>query len=230
MSNYRVLLVDDEMQMRNLIGFYLTQQNFDVVEATDGIEAMKVFTTSNFDLVILDVMMPNMNGWEVCRNIREISNVPIIMLTARTDLSDKVHGFQQGADDYLTKPFEIEELLVRVNALLRRSKKEDNDKDKDKNISVNGMIINPISRKLYINNEEINVTRKEFDLLFLLASNRNRVYDREFLLQNIWGDEFFGDDRTVDQHVKNIREKFRKNGASFNPIETVWGLGYKFKE
>jgi two-component system response regulator ResD len=229
MSNYKVLIVDDEMQMRNLIGFYLKQQSFDVVEATDGVEAMKIFPTSNFDLVILDVMMPNMDGWEVCRKIRDISNVPIIMLTARTDLSDKVHGFQQGADDYLTKPFEIEELLVRVNALLRRSKKEDNN-EKDKAISVNGMVINPTSRKLYINNEDINVTRKEFDLLYLLASNRNRVYDREFLLQNIWGDEFFGDDRTVDQHVKNIREKFRKNAASFNPIETVWGLGYKFKE
>lgn len=221
-----ILIVDDEWNMRNLIKIHLLP-HFNIEEASSGEEAIKKSQEHDFQLIILDVMMPEMNGWTVCKKIREKKNIPILMLTALTDVKDKVHGLNIGADDYLVKPFEPQELIARVNALLRRS--IEFNTDKDGTITVSDLTIINESRQVLVKGREVDLTPKEFSLILLLAENQKQVFTRDVLLNAIWNANSVLDARTVDTHVKNVREKLRKNGLSFNPIKTVWAVGYIFQ-
>ncbi len=224
-----ILVVDDEWKMRNLLRIYLTREGFRVTEAKDGNDALEKMKKNTFDLVILDIMMPGMDGWELCTKIRQITmQMPILMLTARSETKEKVQGLNLGADDYLVKPFDPEELVARVRALLRRSRMS--EIDTGHMIMTGELRIDPERREVWVHDQTIDLTKTEFDLLYLLAGHPGRVYSREMLLDHVWGKDYFGDLRTVDTHVKNIREKFRKAGLSENLIQTVWGIGYKFKE
>ncbi|WP_078501327.1 response regulator transcription factor [Paenibacillus selenitireducens] len=228
MSKLHILIVDDEWKMRNLLRIYLMREGFNVHEAATGHEAFVKVKQMSFDLILLDIMMPDMNGWEVCRNIREISNTPIIMLTARVDTKDKVQGLAIGADDYITKPFESEELLARIHALIRRSKYVQVATPEVTKLEFRGLEIFVEGRQVTVEGRIIDFTQKEFDVLTKLATHRQRVYQREELVEQIWGYDYNGDVRVVDTHIKNIREKVQRNGLSYNPIQTVWGIGYKF--
>lgn len=228
MQKHRLLVVDDEWNMRNLIKIYLRNEPVQITEAQNGREALEFIEREPFDLVILDIMMPDIDGWEVCRSIRQQSSIPILMLTARTDVKDVVRGLNEGADDYVTKPFVPEEFVARVHALLRRTKL--NQENKQRKLVFKDLVIDDDAKVVYVKGERINLTRKEFELLFLLASQPNRVFTREMLLDRIWGPEHIRDDRTVDTHVKNIREKFRKKNLSYDPIQTIWGIGYQFEK
>ncbi|WP_419879529.1 response regulator transcription factor [Brevibacillus centrosporus] len=228
MNKLKVLVVDDEWNMRNLLRIYLAKNGFEVIEAKNGNEAVALSDRQVFDIIILDIMMPDLNGWEVCMKIREKKETPIIMLTARNETKDKVKGLQIGADDYLVKPFEPEELLARVFALLRRASIMESTSEK-KLISHYDLSIEPEGRQVLVQGKPVEFTPKEYDLLLLLAEHPGRVYDRDVLLEQIWGRDFLGDIRTVDTHIKNIREKVRRAGLTFKPIQTVWGVGYKFQ-
>ncbi|MED4779362.1 response regulator transcription factor [Brevibacillus choshinensis] len=228
MNKLQVLIVDDEWNMRNLLRIYFSKNGFEVTEAKNGYEAVALSDKQLFDIIILDIMMPDLNGWEVCTKIREKKDTPIIMLTARNETRDKVKGLQIGADDYLVKPFEPEELLARVFALLRRANTMEPTLEK-KVISHYDLAIEPEGRQVLVQGKPVEFTPKEFDLLLLLAEQPGRVYDRDVLLEQIWCYDFLGDIRTVDTHIKNIREKLRRAGLSFKPIQTVWGVGYKFQ-
>jgi two-component system response regulator ResD len=227
MNRKTILVVDDEWAMRNLLKLHLSG-SYNIIEASNGSEALSKFS-NDIDLVLLDIMMPDINGWDVCKKMRNNSQIPILILTARGDITDKAQSFGSGADDYLVKPFNIEELLLRINALIRRS---------SYNIKIENQVHHSLTHKeLKINTEErrvtvhdsiLELTPKEFDLLVYLASNPNKVFSREQLLDQIWGIHEVLDYRTVDTHIKNIREKLRRNKLSFNPIKTVWGVGYKF--
>lgn len=225
----RILIVDDEWNMRNLLKIHLSD-DYTVYEASNGEEAINDSKTSIYDLVILDIMLPGMDGWTVCKEIRKIRTTPILMLTARNELKDKVYGLEIGADDYLIKPFEPEELKARVKALIRR--KEMNSKPLSDHISIgNGLLVlETEGRMVMLDGTNLELTPKEFDLLYTIASNPKRVFTREVLLDFIWGYNDFIDTRTVDTHIKNIRVKIRERGRDYNPIQTVWGTGYKFQE
>lgn len=226
MENYKILVVDDEAKMREVIRIFLQKEGFLVDEAGDGSEALTKFTSSNYSLLLLDVMMPMIDGWTVCRKIRENSEVPIIMLTARGEEYDKLFGFELGVDDYIIKPFSPKEVVARVKAVLKRYGSNSKSSE-DKYITVGSDVkINPLSQQVFINDEEVFLTPKEFELLSFLAQNPERVYSREQLLNNIWGYDFYGDLRTVDTHVKQLREKI---GEYRKHIHTVWGKGYKLK-
>lgn len=226
MTKARILVVDDESNMRNLLRLYLAQSGFEVTEARNGNEALTLISQP-IDLIILDVMMPDLDGWEVCSKIRETQQTPILMLTARTETKDKVHGLNIGADDYLTKPFEQDELIARVNALLRRFHLFETTQSKK--MILKEISIDPEARQIYIQDQPVNFTPKEFDLLYFLVTRPQQVFTREALLDHIWGDEYVGGDRTVDTHVKAIRVKAQKAGLSYNPIRTIWGVGYQFQ-
>ncbi|MFC5711897.1 response regulator transcription factor [Thalassorhabdus alkalitolerans] len=228
MGNRKILIVDDEWSMRNLLKIYLHKEGFDYSEATNGKEALQTIGSSSFEVIVLDLMMPDMDGIEVCKKIRDQSDVPILMLTARKETKDKVEGLNMGADDYLTKPFEPEELVARINSLIRRKSTSILPTVKEKVLKIDGLTIDHVSRKVIVHQSVIEVTPKEFDLLYLLANHPERVYTRENILDIIWEGDFIGYERTVDTHVKSIRSKLRKAGLPFNPIETVWGVGYKF--
>lgn len=228
MQKVNILIVDDEWNMRNLLKHFLHKENWNIEEASSGIEALDKINKGNYHLVILDVMMPELNGWEVCSRVREQSNVPILLLTARNETRDKVQGLNLGADDYLTKPFDKEELVARINALLRRVM-VDRQKVMEESINIGDISIKSASREVFVNGGQVTLTPKEFDVLYILAKNPNRAFSREVLLEQVWGHDFLGDFRTVDQHIKNIRDKVKKAGCSFNPIQTVWGLGYKLQ-
>ncbi|WP_134703397.1 response regulator transcription factor [Ammoniphilus sp. YIM 78166] len=217
-----ILIVDDEWNMRNLIKAYLQSENWKISEAESGNQALQRFQQEPFDLIILDIMMPGLNGWEVCKMIREKSHVPILLLTAINETKDKVYGLNIGADDYLTKPFDQEELIARVKALIRRS-----SVSKETRFTLPEIEINPLSREVRVGEKPVMLTAKEFDLFCIFVKKPNQVFSREVLLEQVWGAEFYGDDRTVDQHIKNIREKMKKAGCTYNPIQTVWGVGYK---
>ncbi|WP_265333543.1 response regulator transcription factor [Paenibacillus guangzhouensis] len=214
--------------MRNLIRIYLMKEGFEVKEASSGYEALSMMKQYSFDLILLDVMMPGMDGWQVCKTIRETETIPIILLTARTETKDKVLGLGIGADDYLTKPFEPEELLARVYSLLRRSMINQLNKLQETMIEHQNLRISPEAREIYIHDVSIDFTPKEFDLLLYLAQNIKRSFSREELVERLWGYEYSGDARVVDTHIKNIREKLQRSGLGYNPIQTVWGVGYKF--
>ncbi|MDP4553541.1 response regulator transcription factor [Alkalihalobacillus macyae] len=224
----KILVIDDEWNMRNLIKIYLTREKMKIDEAGDGTVGVDMASQSSYDLVILDIMMPDIDGWEVCYRIREFQNVPILMLTARTDITDRVRGLNLGADDYLTKPFAPEELVARVNALLRRH--EIGQSSSTPYFIQDGLSIDSVSREVKVNEQLVEFTRKEFELFHLLVSQPNQVYTREILLNQIGSFDDFHDLRTVDTHVKNIREKLRKSDLPFNPIKTIWGVGYKFNK
>lgn len=219
----KLLIVDDEIQMRTLLRLYL-QENFLIEEAENGEEAYKKALHSEYDLIILDVMMPKMDGWETLAKIRAVSDVPIIMLTAKGTVQDKVAGLSSGADDYLVKPFDGAELIVRVQALLRRANLSKKDEDI---LKYKRIVIDIGSRVVRHEGKPVNLTQTEFDILGAFISHKGKVLTREQLVELVWGIEFTGDDRTVDSHIKNLREKLKASGVDKSFIKTVWGVGYK---
>lgn len=225
----KLLVVDDEPVLLKGLKYTLEQENYTIDTAIDGEEAYKKAITGDYDLVILDLMLPKMNGLEVCEKIREQSMVPIIILTAKGEDSSKVLGLEYGADDYLTKPFNVLELKARIRAIFRRVN-VDNHKPHSNIIEASGFTINTLGRKIIINDVSISLTAKEFDLLLLLVTNKDKIYSREELLEVIWGYEYFGDVRTVDVHVRRLREKIEVNSSEPRYILTKWGVGYYFKD
>lgn len=226
----KVLVVDDEKLIVKGIRFSLEQDGMEVTCAYDGEEALEAVKQNDYDVVLLDVMLPKLTGFEVCQQIREFSNVPIIMLTAKGDDMDKILGLEYGADDYITKPFNILEVKARIKAIMRRSK---NTKTEEKEVSKVAVFeelkVDCDSRRVYINDVEVNLTAKEFDLLELLMFNPNKVYSRENLLNTVWGYDYPGDVRTVDVHIRRLREKIEENPSEPRYIHTKWGVGYFFQ-
>lgn len=223
-NNIRVLLVEDEEKMRELIKIAFKKENFQTIEAYDGKQGLNLFRTNQVDIVILDVMLPEIDGWTVCREIRRISNVPIILLTARGEEYDKLFGFELGADDYIVKPFSPKELIARVKALHRRAELKNNNSTSY--LQIGEIMINRLSREVIANGSQISLTNKEYELLYFLATNPNIVFNREQLLLKVWGYEQYGDPRTVDTHIKKLREKL---GNHSGYISTMWGVGYKLE-
>lgn len=226
LSKMKVLIVDDEERIRDMIKEYISLQEYEVYEATDGLEALELLKQHDFAIVILDVMMPKLDGWSTCREIRKTSKVPIIMLTARGEEYDKLFGFELGVDDYIVKPFSPKELLARMNAIIRRSSMSQGLISSDNKLQIEGLVIEFDSRNVYVDGKLVELTRKEYELLNYFVHNLNRVFTREQLLNAVWGYDFTGDDRTVDTHVKMLRESL-KDYRKF--IVTVWGTGYKFE-
>ena len=223
MDSLKVLMVDDESRMRKLVSDFLTRKGYQVIEAGDGEEAIdKFYEDKNISLVILDVMMPKMNGWDTCRQIRKNSNVPIIMLTAKSDEASELNGFDCGADEYISKPFSPKILTARVDALIRRSYSIDSSEM----IDVGGIVINKAAHIVKINDEEIELSFKEFELLAYFVENQGVALSREKILNNVWNYDYFGDARTIDTHVKKLRSKLKDKG---DYIRTIWGMGYKFE-
>ncbi len=227
MNGKSVLIVDDEKNICELIRLYTENEGFKTYSASDGEEAVNKFKEHMPDIVLLDIMLPKKDGRQVCREIRAISDVPIIMLTAKGETFDKVLGLELGADDYIVKPFEPKELIARIKAVLRRCGVKET-KEAENELVFDGLVINQSSYEVYIDGQKIEMPHKEFELLYFLANNANKVFTRDQLLDEIWGYEFFGDSRTVDVHIKRIREKIDKENAPWQ-LKTVWGVGYKFE-
>ncbi|MFW6113594.1 MAG: response regulator [Actinomycetota bacterium] len=227
MAGELILVVDDEANIVELARLYLEKEGFRVEKASTGEEALRRFEELNPALIILDIMLPSPDGWEVCRHIRSGSQVPIIMLTAREDEVDKVVGLELGADDYLTKPFSPRELVARVKAVLRRSRPVS---ESDEVLHMEDLIIDASRRRVTQGNTEIELTPREFDLLYTLALNRGIVMSRDRLLERVWGYDYYGDTRTVDVHIRHMREKLGEDSSNPRYVETVWGVGYKFRE
>jgi DNA-binding response OmpR family regulator len=225
MSKPKILVVDDDRNIAELLRIYLDKDGFDVSLAHSGKDAVDTFKSFSPDIILLDIMLPQMDGWQVCREIRKTSDVPIIMITAKGETFDKVLGLELGADDYIVKPFDTKEVLARVKAVLRRFKK---DSSEAKEVSLDGLYINMEKYELRINDKRVDVPPKEMELLFFLASNLNRVFTRDQLLDSVWGFEYFGDSRTVDVHIKRIREKVEGVSDKWS-LKTVWGVGYKLE-
>jgi len=224
----KILIVDDEKLLVKGMRFSFEQDGYQVEAAYDGEEAIKLARDKSIDLIILDIMLPKIDGLTACRSIREFSNVPILMLTAKTEDMDKIMGLEYGADDYLTKPFNILELKARVKAIIRRVSPTENDNKK--RLAINGLEIIYSSRRVSVEGKNIELTVKEFDLIDLFSSNPGKVYSRENLLNIVWGYEYPGDIRTVDVHVRRLREKIEPNPAQPEYVLTKWGVGYYFKE
>lgn len=225
----RVLVVDDEKLIVKGIRFSLIQEGFEVDCAYDGEEAIEKIKNNTYDVILLDVMLPKADGFEVCQQVREFSDIPIIMLTAKGDDMDKILGLEYGADDYITKPFNILEVKARIKAIIRRSGKKEEKVDESNILVKNGMKIDRESRRVFIDEQEINLTAKEFDLLEILATNPDKVYSREQLLSLVWKYEYAGDARTVDVHIRRLREKIEKTPSNPKYVFTKWGVGYYFK-
>lgn len=225
----RVLVVDDEKLILKGIRFSLEQDGMEVICAYDGEEALKYAQDMEFDIILLDVMLPKINGFEVCQQIREFSTVPIVMLTAKGDDMDKILGLEYGADDYITKPFNILEVKARLKAIIRRTEKNGNSVEEHKIVESKDMRLDCEGRRAYISGNEVNLTAKEFDVLELLILNPNRVYSRENLLKIVWGADYPGDVRTVDVHIRRLREKIETNPGEPKYVHTKWGVGYYFK-
>jgi len=223
MENVTILVVDDESRMRKLVKDFLVKKNYRVIEAADGAEAIDLFfTNKDISLVILDVMMPNMDGWQVCREIRNFSKVPIIMLTAKADERSELQGFELGVDEYITKPFSPKILVARVDAILRRANLLANDSK----LSVGEIEINKSAHVVTIAGKNVDLSYKEFELLSYFVENRGIALSREKILNNVWNYDYFGDARTIDTHVKKLRNKMGDYG---HYIKTIWGMGYKFE-
>lgn len=223
----KVLVVDDEKLIVKGIRFSLEQDGMQVECAYDGEEALTMAKANTYDVILLDVMLPKYNGYEVCQKIREFSDMPIIMLTAKDDDMDKIMGLEYGADDYITKPFNILEVKARIKAIIRRSGKKEDDA---KEITFGDLTMDCNSRRVYVAGKEAVLTAKEFDVLELLLSHPNKVYDRDSLLALIWGKDYPGDARTVDVHIRRLREKVEKNPSEPQYIHTKWGVGYYFEQ
>ncbi|MBQ2934358.1 MAG: response regulator transcription factor [Clostridia bacterium] len=227
MDNKKILIVDDDINICELLRLYLEKDGFATIVANDGEQALHLAQVNNPDLILLDIMMPVLDGWQVCREIRKNSNVPIIMLTAKGETFDKVLGLELGADDYVTKPFDSKEVVARIKAVLRRI--GDNEKASGvKEVRYDKLRINITNYELEVNGEQIDTPPKELELVYHLASNPNRVYTRDQLLDEVWGFDYYGDSRTVDVHVKRLREKLEGISEKWS-LKTVWGVGYKFE-
>lgn len=221
MNHNKILIVEDESRMRRLISDYLKREDYNIIEAENGRKALEIFNSEEIDLIILDIMMPEYDGWTVCREIRKSSNTPIIMLTARSEESDELFGFELGADEYITKPFSPKILVARVKALLKRTYSKSITK-----LSFDGLEIDTNGHKVFVQGEEVEMTLKEYELLSFMIENNGTALTREQILNGVWGYDYFGDLRTVDTHVKRLRIKL-KNKNKF--IQTVRGVGYRFE-
>ena len=218
----KILVVDDESRMRKLVKDFLQRENYEVLEAENGEEAVDVFcANNNIVLIILDVMMPKMDGWEVCKEIRKLSKVPIVMLTAKSEERDELLGFELGVDEYITKPFSPKVLTARVGAILKRTQGEDGEM-----LSINGIEVDKKAHIVRLDGKVIDLSYKEFELLTFFMENKDVALSREKILNNVWNYDYFGDARTIDTHVKKLRSKLGKKG---DMIKTIWGLGYKFE-
>ena len=229
-SKQKILIVDDYSNIAELISIYLTKECFDTLIVNDGESALEEYQKYSPNLILLDLMLPGIDGYEVCREIRAKSQIPIIMLSAKGEIFDKVLGLELGADDYIIKPFDSKELVARVKAVLRRykpSKADSTERDSIKVVEYENLIINQTNYSVIYNNEVVEMPPKELELLYFLASSPNQVFTREQLLDHIWGYEYIGDTRTVDVHIKRLREKIKDNNSW--AISTVWGIGYKFE-
>ncbi len=222
----KALIIEDDANIAELLRLYLEKDGFDVIRAADGGTGARLALSENPDVILLDIMLPVMDGWQVCRKIRETSRVPIIMLTAKGETFDKVNGLDIGADDYVVKPFEVKELLARIHAVMRRTEPE--EKSGEKKLSFDRLTINLDSYELTVDGKRVETPPKEMELLFHLASSPNRVYTRNQLLDEVWGFDYFGDSRTVDVHIKRLREKLEGVSDQWT-LKTVWGVGYKFE-
>ncbi|BES64150.1 response regulator transcription factor [Gottschalkiaceae bacterium SANA] len=223
MNGLRVLIAEDEQRLRKIVRTYLQRDGYEVLEATNGQEAIDLLDENEVDLVILDVMMPHVDGWSVLRQLRSESDLPVIMLTARGDEEDKLFGFELGAEDYMTKPFSPRELMARVRVVMKRHEK----RGADSNVQMGKITLFPQSHQVQVDESEIVLSPKEYDLLFYFVNNAHRVLTREMILDRVWGYDYFGDDRTVDTHVKRLRKKLDIAGKQ---IVTVRGAGYRFEE
>lgn len=229
-----ILIVDDEERIRRLLKMYLTREGYMVDEASDGTAALEKALETDYDLVVLDIMLPEMDGMEVCKKIREVKSTPIIMLTAKGEELNRVHGFEVGADDYVVKPFSPREVVYRIKAILKRASSTtylSTDFNKTNNLIIfDSLVIDHDAHRVTVDNKEVNLTPKEYELLYYLAVSPDKVFSREELLKNVWNYEFFGDLRTVDTHIKRLREKLNKISANAaKMICTVWGVGYKLE-
>ncbi|MBQ3600111.1 MAG: response regulator transcription factor [Lachnospiraceae bacterium] len=222
MDGLKILVVDDESRMRKLVKDFLGKQGYEVIEAENGEEAVdKFFEQNDIALIILDVMMPKMDGWQVCKEIRRYSKVPIIMLTAKSDEKDELLGFELGIDEYISKPFSPKILVARVEAILRRTNNLGEEK-----LNIGGIIINKTAREVMVGEQVIDLSYKEFELLSYFVTNQGVALSREKILNNVWNYDYFGDARTIDTHVKKLRNKLGEKGDC---IKTIWGMGYKFE-
>lgn len=226
----KVLVVDDEKLIVKGIRFSLLQDGMEVDCAYDGEEALNMAKANSYDMILLDVMLPKMDGFEVCQAIREFSDAPIVMLTAKGDDMDKILGLEYGADDYITKPFNILEVKVRIKAIMRRTSPERAPQVQSSVIEKGDIKLDCDSRRLFINDNEINLTAREFELLEILIKNENKVYSRESLLKIVWGEDYSGDVRTVDVHVRRLREKIEANPSEPKYVHTKWGVGYYYNQ
>ncbi len=223
MERLKILVVDDESRMRKLVKDFLTKSNYEVIEAEDGAQAIDLFFEQNdIALIILDVMMPNMDGWQVCKEIREYSKVPIIMLTAKSDERDELQGFELGVDEYISKPFSPKILVARVEAILRRTSQA----SADEVIEAGGILINKAAHSVLVDGRPVDLSYKEFELLTYFVENKGIALSREKILNSVWNYDYFGDARTIDTHVKKLRSKMGEKGEL---IRTIWGMGYKFE-
>ena len=223
MEKLKILVVDDEARMRKLVKDFLIKDNFEVVEAEDGSQALDIFyEQKDIALIILDVMMPKMDGWEVCREVRQYSKVPVIMLTAKSDERDELQGFQLGVDEYISKPFSPKILVARVEAILRRTSRL----GEEESLSAGGIVIDKAAHDVTIDGKSIDLSYKEFELLTYFLENKGLALSREKILNNVWNYDYFGDARTIDTHVKKLRSKMGDKGEL---IKTIWGMGYKFE-
>lgn len=223
----KILIVDDEANICELIRLYLEKEGYNTAIATNGIQAVDMYRSDSFDMILLDIMLPGKDGWQVCREIRAIGDTPIIMITAKGETFDKVLGLELGADDYIVKPFDPKELTARVKAVLRRTENRFGS-DTPEELVFDGLRIGRETYEIYLDDKKIEMPPKEFELLYFLAKNKNKVFTRDQLLDEIWGYEFFGDSRTVDVHIKRVREKIETEGKNWQ-LKTVWGVGYKFE-
>ena len=221
----KVVVVEDDINIAELLRLYLEKDGFAVTVSHDGAEGLRIAEEIKPDLVMLDIMLPGMDGWQVCKRLRQTSKVPIIMLTAKGETEDKVQGLEMGADDYIVKPFEVKELLARIHAVLRRT--GDETTQQGKKLTFDKLVINLDSYELIVDGKKIDTPPKEMELLYHLAATPNRVYTRNQLLDEVWGFDYFGDSRTVDVHIKRLREKLEGVSDQWE-LKTVWGVGYKF--
>ena len=227
MASRKVLIIDDDQNICKILKEYLVYEDFDVATANSGKKGLEKIESEAPDLIILDIMLPEMDGWEICQELRPENDIPIIMLSAKTKDTDKIMGLELGADDYVTKPFSPKEVVSRVKAVLRRSSSESKDSEKETVLSFPELEISKAYRSVKVKGENISLTPKEFDLLLTLASSPRQVFSREKLLNKVWGYDYYGDDRTVDTHIKSLRQKLGAPARDY--IETVWGVGYKFE-